>query len=383
MTRPLLDDPALAPILQALPQARLVGGCVRDMLAGRAISDIDLATPEPPARILEAIEGAGLRAIPTGVAHGTVTAVSAGRPFEITTLRRDIRTDGRRAEVAWTDDWREDAARRDFTINAMSLDRAGTVHDFFGGASDLAAGRVRFVGEAGARVAEDYLRVLRFFRFYGRYGAGAPDDDAVRAISQAAGRLGLLSPERVWSELKRILSIQDPLPAVTLMQQLGVLGEIVPEAQDVTHLARLVADGTPADPLLRLGALLTGDAASLAVRLRLSNAERDRLVAMLGSAVPADDADDAALRRLLADEPAEVLIDRLALRGAHTSLRRRLARMDRPIFPLQGRDALALGVPPGPALGAALEATRQWWLETGCVADRAACLERLVLLGAQ
>jgi poly(A) polymerase/tRNA nucleotidyltransferase (CCA-adding enzyme) len=317
------------------------------------------------------------------MAHGTVTAISAGRPFEITTLRRDMRTDGRRAEVAWTDDWREDAERRDFTINAMSLDRSGTIHDYFGGASDLAAGRVRFVGDAATRVAEDYLRVLRFFRFYGRYGRGAPDAEAVGAISGAAGRLGLLSPERVWSELKRILAIQDPLPALLLMQQLGVLGAILPDAQDVAHLARLVAASAPADPLLRLGALLTGDAEALAGRLRLSNAERGRLTAMHAGPVPSDDADDGMLRRLLADEPAEGLIDRIALTGGSQALRRRLAAMQRPMFPLQGRDALALGLLPGPALGAALAATRQWWIETGCSADRAACLETLALFRAE
>jgi poly(A) polymerase/tRNA nucleotidyltransferase (CCA-adding enzyme) len=373
----LLRDPALAPIFSALPNARLVGGCVRDMLAGVPITDIDLATPEPPEATLAALAAAGLRTLPTGLAHGTITALSEGRPFEITTLRRDLRTDGRHAEVAWTDDWREDAARRDFTINAMSLDQNGTLHDYFGGAADLAAGRVRFVGDAAQRIAEDYLRILRYFRFLARYGRGEPDADAVQSIAAATTGLARLSPERVWSELKRILSIPDPMASLTLMAQLGVLHAVLPEAS-VPNLDRLVGSGAPDDPLLRLGALLTlGVAGAVAERLRFSTAERDRLLAMLAVPVPGEGDDDATLRRLLADEPAETLLDRLHLAHADEGLRRRLLSIERPIFPLAGRDALAMGLPPGPAVGAALAAVRQWWLDGGCTAGRAACLVKL------
>ena len=373
----LLDDPRLAPILQALPRARLVGGCVRDMLAGRAVTDVDLATPDPPEAIQRAIEAAGLRAVPTGMAHGTVTALSGGRAFEITTLRRDVRTDGRHADVAWTDDWQEDAARRDFTINAMSLDRDGGLHDYFGGEDDLALGRVRFVGHAATRIAEDYLRVLRFFRFFGRYGQGEADREAVQAIGASAGELGRLSPERVWSELKRILAMPDPRPVLSLMQQLGVLSALLPDAENLPALDRLAGAAAPPDPLLRLGAMLTGDPGSLALRLRLSNAERDRLAAMRGGAIPAAGDDDAALRRLLADTPASVLIDRLFLAGAPERLRARLLAIEPPVFPLEGRDLLALGMAPGPEVGRTLAAVRQWWLDGGCLADRAGCLELL------
>ena len=373
----LLDDPHLAPILRALPRARLVGGCVRDMLADRSVTDIDLATPDPPEAILQAIEAAGLRAVPTGMAHGTVTALSGGRPFEITTLRRDVRTDGRHADVAWTDDWQEDAARRDFTINAMSLDRAGGLHDYFGGKDDLASGRVRFVGRAATRIAEDYLRVLRFFRFFGRYGRGEADEEAVQAIGNAAGALGRLSPERVWSELKRILAMPDPRAVLSLMQRLGVLSALLPDAAGLAALDGLAAAGAPPDPLLRLGAMLTGDADHLAVRLRLSNTERDRLADMRTGSAPAEGDSDADIRRRLADTPAPVLLDRLFLAGAPERVRARVLGIEPPVFPLEGRDLLALGMTPGPQVGRALAAVRQWWLDGGCVADRAACLEKL------
>ncbi len=381
MSAPLLNDPALAPILRALPHARLVGGCVRDMLAARPVADIDLATPEPPDQVLAAIEAAGLRALPTGLAHGTITALSAGRGFEITTLRRDVSTDGRHAEVAWTDDWRLDAARRDFTINAMSLDQSGVLHDYFAGATDLAAGRVRFVGDAGVRIAEDFLRILRFFRFFARYGRGEPDADAVRAIARGTDGLARLSPERIWSELKRILSIPDPMRAMALMQRLGVLSAVLPEAADLQRLGRVIAAAVPPEPIMRLAALMgegAGMAAgALAARLRFSTAEGARLRALLTGPVPPIGADDAALRRLLANEPADLLAGRLILAGAPATLREQLLALEPPTFPLAGRDILALGVPAGPGVGEFLAQVRQWWLDDGCIATRDTCLEHL------
>jgi len=375
----LLDDPALVPILRALPNARLVGGCVRDMFAHHPVADIDLATPETPDQVLAAVEAAGLRALPTGLAHGTITALSAGRSFEITTLRRDVRTDGRHAQVAWTGDWREDAARRDFTINAMSLDQAGTLHDYFGGAADLAEGRVRFVGDAAVRIAEDYLRILRFFRFFARYGRGAPDAQAVQAIARSTDGLARLSAERIWSEFKRILSIPDPMRAMALMRQLGVLQAVLPEATDLTRLGRVVTEAVPPDPILRLAALMgeASGAEGLAARLRFSTAESDRLLALLTGPIPPADADDASLRRLLADEPAPILAGRLILAGAPAALRDRVLALEPPIFPLAGRDVLALGLPAGPGVGEILAQVRQWWLDGGCLATRNACLERL------
>lgn len=371
-----LADPALRSVLRALPAARLVGGCVRDAIAGRPVADIDLATPDPPEAVMRALQDARLRVVPTGLAHGTVTAVAGGRGFEVTTLRRDESTDGRHAVVAWTEDWRQDAARRDFTMNALSMRPDGEVFDFFAGVPDLRAGRVRFVGDPATRLAEDYLRALRFFRFQARYGTGEPDGAAVAAIAEAVPGLARLSPERVWSELRRILAAPEPVAAIRLMARLGVLAAVLPEGADPTALDRLVGLDAPNDPLLRLAALLTGDAAAVAARLRLSNAERDRLVALRAGPAPDGDADDAALRRLLADTPAAILAGRCWLAGTPGPVAR-LGELPRPHFPIEGRDALAIGFPPGPAVGEALRAVRAWWLAGGCVADAGACRAEL------
>ena len=373
-----LADPALRAVLAALPEARLVGGCVRDALAGREVADIDLATPRRPEAVMQALRDAGLRAVATGIDHGTVTAVSGHRGFEVTTLRRDVETDGRHAVVAYTDDWRADAARRDFTINAMSMTPDGGVFDYFDGIADLRAGRVRFVGDAGTRIAEDYLRVLRFFRFHTRFGQGAPDPAALNAIRAGVPGVRLLSAERVWSELRRILAAPDPRAAVALMAELGVLACVLPEGTAPARLDALVAAGAPADPVLRLAALLDGDAVALAERLRLSKAERARLAALREAAPPPDDADDDALRRALADAPRDVLIGRAWLAGGGDALRARLAALPVPVFPLHGRDLKALGVPDGPTIGAMLRELREWWLAGGCTGDVRAEMARRV-----
>ena len=376
-----LAEPALAAVMAALPEARVIGGAVRDTLATRSVVEIDLATPRTPEQVTEALQAAEIRAVPTGIAHGTVTAVADGRGFEVTTLRRDVETDGRHAVVAFTDDWRADAARRDFTINAMSLTRDGEVFDYFGGVSDLHAGVVRFVGEPATRIAEDYLRILRFFRFFARYAKGKADAAALAAIRAGVPGLARLSVERVWSELARILAAHDPRAAVVLMAETGVLGAVLPEGADPKRLARLIEAGVPDDPLLRVAALLTGDAAALSARLRLSAVERDRLVALRAGSVPRPGDDDAALRRLLADETRELLIDRAWLTGGDApewvALRARLAALPRPVFPLEGRDVLALGEPEGPRVGVLLRAVRQWWLGGGCVAGEEACRSEL------
>jgi poly(A) polymerase/tRNA nucleotidyltransferase (CCA-adding enzyme) len=322
--------------------------------------------------------------VPTGLDHGTVTALSGGCGFEITTLRRDVETDGRHAVVAFTDDWRADAARRDFTINAMSLTRRGEVFDYFGGIGDLRAGILRFVGDPVTRIAEDYLRILRYFRFSALYSRGAADPAALAAIRAGVPGLESLSVERVWSELARILSAPDPRAAIGLMAELGVLAAVLPEGADPARLARLIEADAPVDPLLRLAALLTGDPAALASRLRLSAAERDRLTTLRAGRVPLPGDDDATLRRLLADEERGILIDRTWLDGGgapeQAALRARLAAIPRPVFPLEGRDVLALGEPEGPRVGALLRAVRQWWLHGGCVADKEACQAELVRL---
>ena len=364
----LLADLAIRRLLTVLPAARLVGGCVRDALAGRPAADIDLATPQPPDAVVAALAAAGIRAIPTGIAHGTVTALLDGRPFEITTLRRDVLTDGRHAAVAWTTNWQEDAARRDFTINALSLDAAGMLHDYFGGIADLRRSRVRFVGDATARVAEDYLRILRFFRFQARYGAGPPDPEAVSAITAGIGGIARLSPERVWSELKRILAAPDPAAALQLMAETGVLAAAVPEGAAPGRVAAL-----PPDPVLRTAALLTGDRAAFAARLRLSGAEAERLLALAG---PPPHGDDDDLRRQLADTDPDILVGRSLLAGQEPAMRDRLGAIPAPRLPAGGprraggRRAARPGCRRAAARGAGLVACRGLPAHARCMPGR-------------
>jgi poly(A) polymerase len=364
-----LTDPALAKIWDALPDARVVGGAVRDGLANRPVADIDLATPSPPEAVIAALRDAGVKVVATGLAHGTVTAVVDGHGFEVTTLRRDVETDGRHAVVAFTANWRQDASRRDFTINAMSIARDGTLFDYFGGAADLQAGRVRFVGDPATRIAEDYLRILRFFRFYARFGRVPPDTATLQALQAGITGLARLSVERLWNELRRILAAPNPVAAVEQMDRLGIWTTVVSEATAVSRLS-----GLPADPVLRLAAMLTGDPLALALRLKMSNEDRDRLVRL--TVTPSAGGSDADLRRLLADHAPADLIDRTWL-DANPDARRRLSAMGRPVFPLEGRDVVARGVPAGPRVGALLRDVRQWWMDGGCVADRSACLTQL------
>ncbi len=369
-TPAFLADPALAKVWEALPESRVVGGAVRDALAGLPVQDIDLATPRRPDEIVSALERAGLRAIPTGIAHGTITARAKNRSFEVTTLRRDVATDGRHATVAFTDDWLADAARRDFTFNAMSMDRAGHLFDPFGGAADLAGGKVRFVGDPRLRIAEDYLRALRYFRFLARYGHTEPDAATLAALAEAVPGLARLSAERVWSELKRILAAPRPIKAVRLMHRLGILSAVLPEATEIARLERLLNScDAGVDPLLRLAALLPAFPPALPERLRLSGAEAARLEALLGPE-PAlqEPASDDDIRRALADTETDVLADRVRLSGGSQDLLRRIQATPRPKFPLQGRDLVALGIQPGPAVGRLLAELRAWWLEGGCMA---------------
>ncbi|MGH7044689.1 MAG: CCA tRNA nucleotidyltransferase [Acetobacteraceae bacterium] len=378
-------DPALAAVLDALPEARVVGGAVRDALLGRAVADVDLAIPRRPEDVIAALRQVGLNAVPTGIAHGTVTALSGERAFEVTSLRRDLITDGRHAVVAFIADWRADAARRDFTLNALSMTRDGAVFDYWGGLPDLHAGSIRFVGDPAARIAEDALRILRFFRFFACYARLPPDTATRAALHAGAPGLARLAPERVWKELTGLLAAPDPLPAVALMAQLGILAAVLPKGVAQERLARLIAAGAPADPLLRLAALVDSDLTALAKRLRLSAAERTRLLALRGGPTPALEADDDVLRRMLTElDPrldVTVLQGRLWLADDGDprwgEVRARLAALPRPEFSLAGRDALSLGVPPGPQVGVLLGAVRGWWLAGGCTADRAASLGRL------
>ena len=394
--QPWMAEPATRTVLQALSgagiAARFVGGCVRDALLGRPIADIDLATPARPEEVVAALEKAGIKAVPTGIEHGTVTAVvtlpGPPRQFEITTLRRDVETYGRHAKVAFDADWAEDAARRDFTINAIYLDPDGTVHDPVGGLADLVAHRVRFVGDPATRIAEDVLRVLRYYRFEARFGGGQGDPAARAACRAAVPLLPKLSAERVAQELTRLLAVVDPVPALRMMQEDGVLAAIIPEATRLDRLARLIAVEPEPDPSRRLAALLAVDAegaGKIAERLRLSNAWRDRLVG-LAPPWPLDAAGDAKAQRLgLYRLGAERYRDMALLLAAEGSLEdARLAALlavaDRwkpPAFPLAGRDVTKLGVPPGPRVGKLLAELRRWWEEGDFTADRAACLARL------
>lgn len=385
---PLLSLPGVRPVLAALPGARIVGGAVRDLLAHRPVADVDVATPTPPEETMRALRAAGLRAIPTGLAHGTVTALAEGGAIEVTTLRRDVETDGRHAVVAFTQDFAEDAARRDFTINAMSLGAEGRLFDYFGGQADLAAGRLRFVGLPAQRIAEDYLRILRFFRFQIRYGREAPDAETAAALRAAAGKLGTLSAERLWSETGKILATPDPRAGLALMASLGVFAALLPEAVPgwAARLDRLAEAGAPPEPLLRLAATIEDAtrADSLARRWKLANAERARLAALLTGDLPPPEAADRMLRQALAEMPRAVLMGRSFLRhppgAAAAAFRARLAAMAEPVFPLQGRDGVALGLKPGPALGEALRAVRTWWLARGCLDDAEACRAELARL---
>jgi poly(A) polymerase/tRNA nucleotidyltransferase (CCA-adding enzyme) len=380
-----LTAPATAKVLAALPGSRAVGGAVRDALAGLPVADVDVAAPLPPEEIIARLSAAGCKVFETGLAHGTVTAVWEHQPIEVTALRRDVLTDGRHAEVAWTTDWREDAARRDFTINAMSLGADGVLHDYFGGREDLAQGLVRFVGDPETRLAEDYLRLLRFFRFQARYGKGAPDAAALRAIRAAIPGLARLSVERIWMEIKRVLMVAEPVPALRLMAELGVLPAILPEiaAPDLECVARLVALGAPAEALLRLAAL-GGAAPGLAARLKFSIAETRALRFLQEAETPDGAVDAAEFRRWRARHGAVALeMQEAALwladarQGAaprRATLRATLHAEAAPVFPLQGRDLLAAGVSPGPALGALLAAVEAFWIAGGCTADHTACL---------
>jgi poly(A) polymerase len=389
---PWLREPATRRLLDALNRAgiaaRFVGGCVRDALLGRASADIDLATPARPETVIAALEAAGIKTVPTGLAHGTVTAVLPPRHYEITTLRRDVETYGRHARVAFDAGWDEDAARRDFTINALYLDPDGTVYDPVGGLADLRARRVRFVGAPAQRIAEDVLRVLRYYRFEARFGTGEGDAAARAACRDAAALLPTLSAERVAQEVLRLLAVADPVPALRLMREDEVLAAILPEATRLDRLASLIRLEPEADPVRRLAALIDADrggAARLAERLRLSNAMRDRL-AGLAPPWPLDPAGDAReQRRALYRLGAERVRDLALLLAAEgrlddaglAALLARAAAWRQPHFPVAGRDVIALGIAPGPRVGRLLAALRGWWEQGDFGADRAACLARL------
>lgn len=356
----------LAALVAALGRdnIRWVGGAVRDTLAGRPVADVDAATPLRPEDVMQRLGKAGIRTVPTGIDHGTVTALFDDGNVEITTLRRDVSTDGRRATIAFADDWREDAARRDFTINALYAE-PGTLelHDYFGGLEDLEAGRVRFIGDARARIAEDHLRILRYYRFQARYGAML-DGEAEEACADLAPTMKGLSRERVGWELQLLLSLPDPAPTIERMHRRGVLGEVLPECGhgEIATLARLVGEeqGAGGDPIRRLAALIPADpaiAAQVAARLRLSNGQKKRLVTAAGREGAPGDARMLAYR--LGREQA---IDQLLLAGAKIDP---LKGWDIPELPLKGGEIVARGVNAGPEVARILQAVEARWIAEG------------------
>jgi poly(A) polymerase len=385
--QPWMTDAPTRAVLAALGgSARFVGGAVRDALLGRAIGDVDLATPLEPDEVTRRLMAAAIKVVATGLKHGTVTAVVRPRHFEITTLRRDVESFGRHARVAFTDDWAADAARRDFTMNALFLDGDGNLFDPTGGLADLRAGRVRFVGDAATRIREDVLRLLRFYRFHAHYGRGEPDASARAACSDLAHLLPGLSGERVAAETLKLLAAPEPLPVLRLMLEDGVLAVLLPEARGLELLAALLPLEPAPAALRRLAALIDGPAEAVAARLRLSNEQRDRLALLAPAQRAAVDlaADERTQRRALHRLGAAAYGDLVLLRAAATGDAARvpdllsLAASWQPVvFPLKGRDVTALGVPVGQAVGRLLKELEAWWEAGDYRPDRAQCLDEL------
>lgn len=366
---PWRHRPGLDRLAAALGQgtSRYVGGAVRDTLLGQDVTDLDIATAHPPERVIELLEAAGIKVIPTGIAHGTVTAVSSGTVVEVTTLRRDVSTDGRRATVAYTDDWREDAARRDFTINALYADPAsGELFDYFGGLADLGARHIRFIGDPLQRIAEDHLRILRFFRFLARFG-DTPDPAALDACTARANDLMALSRERIRDELLKLLAARDAVRVLRLMVERGILKPVLPEielagAERLAALAkRETAAGLAPDPIRRLAAVLPPDPAvneSAGARLKLSNADRQALA--------------SAIRPDLAEGPLALAYrigpgraaDRLLLADDAASART-AANWIPPRLPLTGGALIERGLSKGPEIAKALRRIEDRWIAEG------------------
>jgi poly(A) polymerase len=363
-------------------ETRIAGGAVRDALIGIMPEEVDFATTALPDDVMRRAAAAHLKTIPTGVTHGTVTVIVDGRPFEITTLRRDVETDGRHAVVAFGRDWVEDAMRRDFTINGLFLDRAGKVHDFVGGEADLAACRVRFIGDARTRIREDFLRILRFFRFFARYSEGAPDEEALSAAISERHGLEHLSRERIRAELVKFLTARRAPEAAEIMANAGLLGMVLGGVARPVRLRRLAdieaASGHAPDAILRLGALalfIEDDSERLRGRLRLSNEETARMRAMAGRPVVTSLLSEAERKAALYRARPEVFRDRVFLAWADSGAaaddrewRDLLAFPERwtaPHFPVTGRDLAAIGIEPGPDMGKKLRALEEWWIAAG------------------
>ncbi len=385
-------------------EVRVVGGAVRNTLLGTKVSDVDLATTHLPEETVRLAKEAGFKPVPTGIEHGTITVVVQGQPFEVTALRKDIETNGRHAKVAFGTDWKTDAERRDFTINALYATADGDVIDYVGGLADIETKTLRFIGDAEERIREDYLRILRFFRFFAWYGSGRPEANGLRASARLKDGLNQLSAERVWSELKKLLSAPDPSRAMLWMRQSGVLSAILPESEkwgiDAIHgLVRAEADlDWQVDALLRLESIVPPDAArmtELGKRLKMSNAERARLEAWARADAIKSETSEQALKKLIYRGSSQAVADRIRL--AYASARQEAAASDEAmiraggysrlldavekyeplVFPVTGGDLLSLGVEKGPGLGEALRDLETLWIDSGFSLDREALLDKL------
>ena len=376
--------------------ARFVGGCVRNTLMGKPVDDIDIATILTPDMVLEALEQAGLRAIPTGVDHGTITALSGGRPYEITTLRKDVSTDGRRAVVVFTQDWNQDAERRDFRFNAIYADPQGRLYDPTGaGIQDVREGRVVFVGDPMTRIREDYLRILRFFRFQAWYGKGEPDQKALAACKALKGMVSGRAAERTQKELMKMLAADDPRSAFRLMAATSVLSSILPSVKSLARFEALVAIETEQlfenDPVLRLASLIPDDvkiAEQMAERLRLPNAARDRIVEAVGR--------EPRIVSWMSPREARRGVYRLGVRAFCDRVKLAWAGSGRdstapqwrallalaetwtpPAFPLSGEEIMKAGVPKGPLVGEVMREVELWWIDQDFIEDKFSAIERL------
>lgn len=396
-----LDNTDLQSLLEILcangEEAMVNGGAVRNSLLNEPVADVDISTTLLPKKVIKYLESENIKVVPTGIEHGTVTAVINKRPYEITTLRADIETNGRHAVVRFGRDWREDAMRRDFTINALYVDRHGIILDPLDGIDDIEARRIRFIGIAEDRINEDHLRILRFFRFFAWYGRGAPDRESLKACVRMKHLIAELSVERIWSEFNKLLSAPDPARAILWMRQSGVLNIVLPESEkwgiDAFH--RLVRTESElewaVDPLFRLMSIIPPQAnivENLCARLKTSNSAHSRLEGWANSVLPAVDTDPPGLGKVLYQGSRQGIIDcmkleltRLREAGASdddafvdaakiAKLLEFAGSWQRPKFPVKGRDLIALGMTPGKEMGDKLNALELKWIESGFALDK-------------
>ena len=389
-------------------EGRVVGGAVRNALMDMEIGDVDIATTLLPEEVIARAKAAGLKPIPTGIAHGTITVICNSEAFEITTLRTDKETDGRHAEVAFGTDWQVDAERRDLTINALYADINGDIIDLIGGLDDIGPRNVRFIGDAAKRIEEDHLRILRFFRFFAYYGSGRPDAEGLRASARAKESINKLSSERIWSEMKKLLSAPDPSRALLWMRQMGVLNVVFPESEkwgiDAIHglIESEKSFGWPHDPILRLAAIVPPDEERLRAlgnRLRFSNAEKERLIVWARAPNIEPTLAGTALDRLLYRLGSDGVLMRLKLalssaRAFHdgsaasiekvvgfSNLLARAEKFTRPTLPVGGADLIAAGVKPGPDLGRILGDLEDKWLSSNFTTSREKLLSMVTPTG--